>query len=228
MERGQVRWLAGVHMTTSSPSHYTHIPSPGPHILLVRNMSQVLSTLNRRKLHEGCEVGSWGHFPGCLLQCLYCVIWGQESIYRQITKRQKAVEGHVRQDRHEDLSVEVVSGQRFERIKKPVVWKQFGISRVWEYGKNICGKYARLWSKEYALKWTLAQLVLKWWPRHQNFSNLPIKLTAQIAVPEACLPDNGYQVANEMERRSWEETPGVDAWWNISVCDVRGSRGGNM
>ena len=120
MERGQVRWLAGVHMTTSSPSHYTHIPSPGPHILLVRNVSQVLPTRNRRKLHKGCEVGSWGHFPGCLLQCLYCVIWGQESIYRQITKRQKAVEGHVRQDRHEDLSVEVVSGQRFERMKKPV------------------------------------------------------------------------------------------------------------
>lgn len=30
------------------------------------------------------------------------------------------MEGHVRQDRHEDLSVEVVSGQRFERMKKPV------------------------------------------------------------------------------------------------------------
>lgn len=27
------------------------------------------------------------------------------------------MEGHVRQDRHEDLSVEVVSGKRFEQMK---------------------------------------------------------------------------------------------------------------
>ena len=74
MERGQVCWLAGVYTTTSSHLHYTHTPSPGPHTLRVRNMSLVLSTLNRRKLHKGCEAGSWGHFPVCLLQCLYCLI----------------------------------------------------------------------------------------------------------------------------------------------------------
>lgn len=197
MERGQVCWLAGVYVTTSSHSHYTHTPLPCPHILLVRDMSQVLPTLNRWTSHKGCEVGSWGHFPACLLPSLHCVIWGQESIHHHITKWQTAVEGHVRQGRHEDLSVEAVSGQRFEQMKKPVVWKQSGISRVWEYGKNICGKYARLWSKEYALKWTLA---LKWWPRHQNFSNLPVKLTAQSAVWETYLPGNGHQVANERER----------------------------
>lgn len=69
--------------------------------------------------------------------------------------------------------LEFLFRQRCEQMKKTVVQKQFGISRVWNNGK-----YARIGSREYALKWTTAQPTLKWWPRHQVFSNLPIKLAA--------------------------------------------------
>jgi hypothetical protein len=34
---------------------------------------------------------------------------------------------------------------------------------------------------------------------------------------EAYLPDKGYQVANEVKRRSWEETPGIYARQNFSL-----------
>ena len=66
------------------------------------------------------------------------------------------MEGHVRQDRQEDLSAEVIFRQRCEQMKKTVVQKQFGISTVWNNGK-----YARIGSREYALQWTIAQPTLK-------------------------------------------------------------------
>lgn len=47
-------------------------------------------------------------------------------------------------------------------------------------------------------------------------------------MPETCLPDKGYQVANEVRRRSWAETPGVCAQWKISLWCTLGQRREHM
>lgn len=47
-------------------------------------------------------------------------------------------------------------------------------------------------------------------------------------MSETHLPDKGYQVANEVRRRSWVETPGVYAQQNISLWCTLGQRREHM
>lgn len=154
-------------ITTKSHSNGDHIYH-ACHIVMVKNMPQVLPILNRKDLHTGGKTRRWdlGDTFQSVPRALWSEIWATILPPPFYGWRRYRWRGRKLQRATMDRTASMASLQRWSLGIDVNTWRNQRCKTNMECLVRNCAKYTLIESREYALQWMIAPCILKWWPRH--------------------------------------------------------------